>query len=219
MADTATDATTPAQTPAAPAAPAPEDLHVTPNELAGGPRRDLKIVLAGFGGQGILFAGKLIAYAGLEDGRELSWLPSYGPEMRGGTASCNVTLADEPIGSPLIQDPDVLVAMNQPSLDKFAPQVQPGGIIVANTTLCPDLASAQAREADGVAVYALPATQLAEDSGLKGLANIICVGKLWGLTHFCPAPALESGLRHCVPARKQHLLAPNFRALQMGIEG
>ena len=91
-------------------------------------RRELKIILAGFGGQGILFAGKLIAYAGLEDGRELSWLPSYGPEMRGGTASCNVTLSDDPIGSPLIQDPNVLVAMNQPSLDKFASEVEPGGV-------------------------------------------------------------------------------------------
>lgn len=181
-------------------------------------RRELKVILAGFGGQGILFAGKLIAYAGLEDGRELSWLPSYGPEMRGGTASCNVTLSDEPIGSPLIQDPDVLIAMNQPSLDKFAPVVEPGGVIVVNTTLAPNTASADARKADGVEVYALPATQMAEDAGLKGLANIICAGKLWGVTHFCTPAALEAGLAHCVPPRKQHLLEPNKRALQMGIE-
>lgn len=189
-----------------------------PADADGIGRRELKIILAGFGGQGILFAGKLIAYAGLEDGRELSWLPSYGPEMRGGTASCNVTLSDDPIGSPLIQDPNVLVAMNQPSLDKFASEVEPGGVIVVNTTLAPDLSAAEARRADGVEVYALPATQMAEDAGLAGLANIICAGKLWSVTHFCTPDALQAGLAHCVPPRKAHLLEPNKRALQLGAQ-
>ena len=100
---------------------------------------ELRIVLAGFGGQGVLFAGKVAAYAGLIDDREVSWLPSYGPEMRGGTANCSVTLSDEPIGSPLVTAPDVLVALNQPSYDKFVDAVRPGGVIVADTSMIADM--------------------------------------------------------------------------------
>ena len=92
--------------------------------------RELQLVLAGFGGQGVLFAGKVVASAGLLEDRELSWLPSYGPEMRGGTANCSVTLSDNPIGSPLIMEPNALIAMNQPSFDKFIETVVPGGIVV-----------------------------------------------------------------------------------------
>ena len=92
--------------------------------------KDLNIVFAGFGGQGILFAGKVVAYAGLIEGRELSWLPSYGPEMRGGTANCSICLSDEPIGSPLVTNPNVLIAMNRPSLDKFVNEVEPGDVFL-----------------------------------------------------------------------------------------
>ena len=95
--------------------------------------RSLNIVLAGFGGQGVLFAGKLIAYAGLIEDREVSWMPSYGPEMRGGTANCSVTLSDKPIGSPLITRPSALIALNQPSFDKFIDNVEEGGIVVVDT--------------------------------------------------------------------------------------
>lgn len=179
-------------------------------------RRELKIVLAGFGGQGVLFAGKLIAFSGLIDQRQLSWMPSYGPEMRGGTANCSVTLSDEPIGSPMVLEPDALIALNQPSLDKFVNAVEPGGIIIANTTLCPELEEAHAREKDGVRVIELPATSLAEEHGLKGLGNILCVGRLWYETHFCPAEVLLDGLKRCIPARKAHLLEPNIQALQIG---
>ncbi|MEE8717362.1 MAG: 2-oxoacid:acceptor oxidoreductase family protein [Coriobacteriales bacterium] len=192
-----------------------EPADVTPAEK-GAPRRELRMVFAGFGGQGILFAGKLIAYAGLEDDRQLSWMPSYGPEMRGGTASCSVTLSDEPIGSPLVLEPDVLVALNQPSLEKYAPRVEPGGIVIANTTLCPDLSCAEARATDGVTTIGIPATELAEANGMKGLANIICVGRLWAATRLCPWDKLQLGLEHCVPPRKAHLLEPNRRALRMG---
>ena len=97
--------------------------------------KDLNIVFAGFGGQGILFAGKVVAYAGLIEGRELSWLPSYGPEMRGGTANCSICLSDEPIGSPLVTNPNVLIAMNRPSLDKFVNEVEPGGTILLDSSL------------------------------------------------------------------------------------
>lgn len=178
----------------------------------------VKFVLAGFGGQGILFAGKLIANTALVEDREVSWLPSYGPEMRGGTANCSVTLSDEPIGSPLVLDPDVLMAMNQPSLDKFRASVVPGGLIVADSTMVPSLPGA-GEAAEGVRVVPVPATALAEQNGLKGLANIILVGRIWAETRFCGREALESALRACVPARKQHLLEPNLCALQMGIDG
>lgn len=177
----------------------------------------IKIVLAGFGGQGVLFAGKLIANTALVEDREVSWLPSYGPEMRGGTANCSVTLSDEPIGSPLVVEPDALVAMNQPSLDKFVDAVEPGGVIVVDSTMVPRV-PADADLPEGTRVFEVPATALAEEHGLKGLANIILVGKLWAETKFCSREALEDALRHCVPPRKQHLLEPNLRALQMGIE-
>ncbi|MBR2835450.1 MAG: 2-oxoacid:acceptor oxidoreductase family protein [Coriobacteriales bacterium] len=177
-----------------------------------------RIVLAGFGGQGILFAGKLIAYAGLIEDREVSWLPSYGPEMRGGTANCSVTVATEPIGSPLVLDPNVLVAMNQPSLDKFVDTVVPGGFIIADSTMVPNIPDAASLANPGITVYAIPATELAEKNDLKGLANIILAGKLWECTHFCERETLSAALAKCVPPRKQHLLEPNERALQLGIE-
>lgn len=135
--------------------------------------KDLNIVFAGFGGQGILFAGKVVAYAGLIEGRELSWLPSYGPEMRGGTANCSICLSDEPIGSPLVTNPNVLIAMNSPSLDKFVNEVEPGGTILLDSSLIDERV-----ERDDVTVFYVPASKLAEENGLKGLANIILVGKL-----------------------------------------
>lgn len=130
--------------------------------------KDLNIVFAGFGGQGILFAGKVVAYAGLIEGRELSWLPSYGPEMRGGTANCSICLSDEPIGSPLVTNPNVLIAMNRPSLDKFVNEVEPGGTILLDSSLIDERV-----ERDDVTVFYVPASKLAEENGLKGLANII----------------------------------------------
>ena len=148
--------------------------------------KDLNIVFAGFGGQGILFAGKVVAYAGLIEGRELSWLPSYGPEMRGGTANCSICLSDEPIGSPLVTNPNVLIAMNRPSLDKF------------------------------VNVFYVPASKLAEENGLKGLANIILVGKLRKELAFCTEETLDKALQKCIPARKADMLGFNRKALKIG---
>lgn len=174
--------------------------------------KPLNLLLAGFGGQGILFAGKLVAYAGLIEGRELSWLPSYGPEMRGGTANCSVCLADEPIGSPLVLEPDVLVAMNQPSLDKFMGGVVPGGKVILDSTMCTRIP-----ERDDVTIYPVPATQLAEDNDLKGLASVILVGKLLREIGFCDPMALDSAIAKSVSAKKQHLLAANRRAFEIGM--
>ena len=174
---------------------------------------EMRIVFAGFGGQGLLFAGKVVAYAGLIDDLEVSWLPSYGPEMRGGTANCSVTLSEEPIGSPLIMDPNVLIAMNQPSLLKFEPEVTAGGKIFVDTSLVNRLP-----ERDDVEVFALEATNMAEDAELKGLANIVLVGKMLKETGFCSIETIEAAIRKAVPARKAALVDKNLQALKIGME-
>ena len=175
--------------------------------------RNLDVVLAGFGGQGVLFAGKLIAYAGLLEGREVSWLPSYGPEMRGGTANCSVCLSDDPIGSPLVTSPNALVAMNQPSLDKFEGSVVEGGVAVVDSTLVQ-----RVPEIPGVRMRALPATAMAEEAGFKKLANIILAGKLYAETSFCEEETLWKAMEKCVPARKAAMLEMNKQALKLGME-
>lgn len=173
---------------------------------------ETRIVIAGFGGQGALFAGKLISYAGLIEGREVSWLPSYGPEMRGGTANCSVTLADDPIGSPLVTEPNVLIAMNQPSFDKFIGTVAPGGIVVADSSLVPNII-----EPEGVRVCAIPAQEIAEEAGFKGLGNVVLVGKLFAETGFCSPETLDAAMAKCVPARKAAMLENNREALKLGM--
>lgn len=172
----------------------------------------LNILLAGFGGQGILFAGKLIAYAGLIEGRQLSWLPSYGPEMRGGTANCSVCLSDDPIGSPLVLEPDILIAMNQPSLDKFIDDVVPGGTVIVDSTMI-----AKVPEREGIRVFRVPATRLAEEAGFKGLANVILVGKLLREIGFCCPEALDEAIVKSVPPKRAAQLEPNRKALAIGM--
>ena len=174
---------------------------------------EMRIVFAGFGGQGLLFAGKVVAYAGLIDDRQVSWLPSYGPEMRGGTANCSVTVSDEPIGSPLIMNPNVLVTMNQPSLLKFEADVTPGGIALVDTSLITRLP-----ERDDISVFPLEATNMAEDAGLKGLANIVLVGKMLKETQFCTPETIEAAIRKAVPPRKAALIEKNLNALKLGME-
>lgn len=173
--------------------------------------KDLNMVFAGFGGQGVLFAGKVVAYAGLIEGRELSWLPSYGPEMRGGTANCSVCLSDEAIGSPLVTNPNVLVAMNRPSLEKFVNEVEPGGVILLDSSLI----DVQV-ERDDVTTYYVPASTLAEENGLKGLANIILVGKLFKEVGFCSEETLDKALQKCITARKASMLDFNRKAIEIG---
>ena len=173
---------------------------------------EYNMIFAGFGGQGILFSGKVVAYAGLLAEKEVSWLPSYGPEMRGGTANCSVCLSDAAIGSPLVTEPDVLVAMNGPSFDKFISTVVPGGCVIIDSTLverdCPR---------DDVKLFSVPATQLSVDEGLEGLANMILLGKLLAETKFVPEATVEQSLKKCVPASKAHLLEPNLRAIRLGM--
>ena len=170
------------------------------------------ILLAGFGGQGILFAGKVAAYSGLMDGKEVSWLPSYGPEMRGGTANCSVCISDDPICSPLILNPDALLVMNKPSYDKFIHKVQPGGVAVVDATLISDR-----EEIEGVKTCYVEATRLAEENDQQGLANIILLGKVLKECGFASLEAVKKGIEKSVPARKQHLVEPNFRAIELGM--
>ena len=174
--------------------------------------RDFNMVLAGFGGQGILFAGKVIAYGGLNDGKEISWLPSYGPEMRGGTANCSVCISDKTIGSPLVVTPDVLIALNLPSFEKFIDTVKPGGTVIIDSFLINKKV-----EREDVNVFYVPATKLAEENVIKGLANIILVGKLFKETGFCTEEALYKAIEKCVPARKANMLEFNKKALEIGM--
>ena len=170
-------------------------------------------LFSGFGGQGILFAGKFLAYKGLLEDRQVSWLPSYGPEMRGGTASCSVILSDEPVGSPIVTRPDVLVAMNLPSLDKFESAVAPGGIIFVDSTLVE-----RKVERTDVTTYYLPATKMAGDNGLGNLANMIIVGKLLSVLGEYDADGIATTLGKVISARKANLLDVNRTALQLGAD-
>lgn len=174
--------------------------------------KEFTSVLAGFGGQGILFMGKVLAYAGLVEGKEVSWLPSYGPEMRGGTANCSVTISSEPIGSPLVLEPNILVAMNLPSYEKFINAVKPGGKVFLDSSLI------EAKvERDDVDVYYVPATAMAEENNLKGLGNIILVGKLFKETGFCSFEALKKGIEKSVPPKKANLIEANVKAVELGM--
>lgn len=173
---------------------------------------EFNFLLAGFGGQGILFAGKVIAYSGLIDAREVSWLPSYGPEMRGGTANCSVCLSEQTIGSPLVTEPTGFIAMNLPSYDKFIGSVAKGGIAIIDSSLIE-----KTTDRDDIKAFYVPATKLAEENGLKGLANIILIGKLWKETQFCSREALDAGVKKCVPPKKAHLIDSNIKALELGM--
>lgn len=174
---------------------------------------DLNVLFAGFGGQGILFAGKVMAYASLMEGKELSWLPSYGPEMRGGTASCSVCISDSTIGSPLVVNPDVLVAMNLPSLEKFENDVVPGGTIIIDSSIV----KKEVARTD-VKVIRIDASRIAEENGLKGEANMVILGRLFKETGFCTAENLDLGLQKSIPAKKANLLDSNRKAISLGSE-
>ncbi len=170
-----------------------------------------EILIAGFGGQGVLFAGKFLAYKGLLENRQLSWLPSYGPEMRGGTANCSVILSDEAVGSPIVSKPDVLIAMNLPSLDKFENDVVPGGTIFVESTL---ISRKIAR--DDVKVFYVPATELAKSIGAPTLANMVMVGKFIRESGAVSYENLEAALKKVVSARHADLLDINLKAINTG---
>ena len=170
-----------------------------------------QILIAGFGGQGILFSGKFIAYKGLVEELQVSWLPSYGPEMRGGTANCNVILSDDPVGSPIITTPDVLIAMNAPSLQKYVNTVVASGQIYVDSSLI-DVKV----ERNDVQVFYIPSTQMAKDNGIGTLANMIIVGHLLENHPELSFDGVEAVVESLVPAKKAALKELNMKALNLG---
>lgn len=172
-----------------------------------------QILIAGFGGQGILFAGKFLAYKGLMEDLQVSWLPSYGPEMRGGTANCNVILSDSPVGSPIITAPDTLIAMNLPSLMKYVDTVVPGGQIYLDSSLI----DAKVTRND-VDVFYIPATQMAKDNQIATLANMIILGNVLENHPQLSFNGTEAVVQKLVPPTKAALIELNMKALQLGKE-
>ncbi len=170
-----------------------------------------EIVFSGFGGQGALFAGQLVAYAAMDEGLHVTWIPSYGPEMRGGTAHCTVIIADDAIGSPLVRHPGAVLAMNQPSFDKYEPILQPGGLLVVNASL-----TTRAPERADVRVLMVPANAIAESLGNPRLANLVLTGALLAATGALSLEAVDRALEAHLPERHRKWLAANRQALRAG---
>ena len=171
-----------------------------------------QVLIAGFGGQGILFAGKYHAYAGLLQGQNVSWLPSYGPEMRGGTANCSVILSDTQVGSPIVGRPDILIAMNLPSLEKYENEVPAGGCIFVDSSLVK-----RPVKRDDVKVFPIPATTISTEKGYDTLANMILMGHVIAHTHVIPDEMIRPAMQKVVSARHADLLEKNIEALNLGV--
>jgi 2-oxoglutarate ferredoxin oxidoreductase subunit gamma len=171
-----------------------------------------EVIISGFGGQGALFAGQLLAYAGMYEGRQVTWIPSYGPEMRGGTAHCIVILSDEPIGSPIIRNPSIAVVLNPDSMDKYEPLVTPGGILVVNTSL---VRRKSART--DITVVEVPANDLARELGNVRVLNIVLLGALLATRELVKPESLKMAMEKEIPAHRKQIVEPNKRALDRGI--
>jgi len=172
-----------------------------------------EIIIAGFGGQGVLFAGQVLAYAAMDLGKEVTWIPSYGPEMRGGTANCTVVIADEEIGSPLVQNPPAAIALNLPSYDKYEPLIQEGGVLVVNASMV----DRHAKREDITTIY-VHANEIAEEIGDRKLTNMVVVGALLAKLPEISLEAVEAALKAHLPERHHKLLPKNYEALKRGYE-
>jgi 2-oxoglutarate ferredoxin oxidoreductase subunit gamma len=170
-----------------------------------------ELIIAGFGGQGVLFAGQLLSYAAMDAGKEVTWIPSYGPEMRGGTANCTVIIADEEIGSPLVRHPKAAIAMNLPSLDKCEAMVITGGVLVVNSSMVNRLI-----KRTDLRTVIIPASDIAESLGDKRMTNMVLLGGLLVNLPLLPIEALEKALEQHLPARHHRLLSLNYKALRQG---
>ncbi len=172
-----------------------------------------EIIISGFGGQGVLFTGQLLSYTAMDLNLEVTWFPSYGPEMRGGTANCTVIISDEEIGAPVVQNPAIAVAMNIPSLDKYEPVIKPGGLLVVNSSMIDRKVSRS-----DIQVLELPATQMAEALGNKKMTNMILLGALLKKLPVIPVEAVQKSLEAHLPERHKKLLELNLKALQAGAD-
>ena len=172
-----------------------------------------EVFLAGFGGQGVMFAGQVLSYAAMDIGKEVTWIPSYGPEMRGGTANCTVVIADEEIGSPLVQNPPAVIIMNLPSLDKYEPIVKPGGVLVVNSSMVDRDVSRS-----DITWVSIPCNEIAEEAGDRRMANVVATGALLALLPVLTLEDIESALTAHMPGRHKDLLTKNVEALKRGAE-
>ena len=174
--------------------------------------KEFSLIISGFGGQGVLSAGKLVATAGLIEDKEVSWLPSYGPEMRGGTANCSVIISDELIGSPLLNDCNALIALNLPSLEKFEPFVKNGGMIIIDSSLI----HAKAKRED-IEFLAIPASEIASDMGNMTFAGIVLLGALSHKSGSFTRDSFEEALREVLPSKHHHLIPQEMEAFDKGM--
>jgi 2-oxoglutarate ferredoxin oxidoreductase subunit gamma len=170
-----------------------------------------EITIAGFGGQGVLFGGQLLAYAGMDEGKNVTWIPSYGPEMRGGTANCTTVISDEEIGSAFVHYPTAVIAMNRPSLDKYEDKVKPGGVLIVNATMLD-----RAVNRKDVRVVEVDAGVIAERIGDTRMTNMVLLGALLANVPVLPLSAIENALKAHLPERHQRLLPKNYEALREG---
>jgi 2-oxoglutarate ferredoxin oxidoreductase subunit gamma len=171
------------------------------------------IIIAGFGGQGVLFAGQLLAHAALEADKHVTWFPSYGPEMRGGTAHCTVVISDEPIGSPLVRHPNIVIAMNLPSVEKYRARVAAGGLFLINSSLVE-----QPGKRAEIHTLLIPANQIAQHHGSEKVATVVMLGALLAVQPILPVATLKNAIERRLPKRHHHLLATNLAALEGGFD-
>jgi len=173
--------------------------------------KETSIIISGFGGQGTLFAGQVLAYAALDNGLNVTWIPSYGPEMRGGTASCTVIISKEEIGSPLVRNPDISLVLNLPSLDKYEPLTKAGGSLIANSSLIN-----RGLERDDLKNLYIPANEIAEEIGLSRMANMVMIGGMLRLNPVLPLEVVKQALAEHIPERHRKTLPMNFNAMERG---
>ncbi len=172
-----------------------------------------EIIIAGFGGQGVLFGGQVLAYAAMDAGKEVTWIPSYGPEMRGGTANCTVVIADEEIGSPFVEHPPLAIALNLPSFDKYEEELQSGGTLVVNKSMVD-----RGAKRDDIHVLLVPCNDIAEEIGDKKMLNMIAIGALLTALPELTMDDVRKSLELHIPARHRDLLEKNLEALKRGWE-
>ncbi len=172
---------------------------------------ETSIIISGFGGQGALFAGQLLAYAAMDCDRQVTWIPSYGPEMRGGTAHCTVIISDDPIGSPLVERPDVAVVLNGPSYEKYEPLVLPEGLLVVNSSIVEE----HSLRTD-IDIISVPAIEIAQEMGSAKMMNVALLGAMLAKRPILELATLQQALRDHLPASKAHLLENNLQVLGRG---
>lgn len=170
-----------------------------------------EVIISGFGGQGALFAGQLLTYAGMDEGRMVTWIPSYGPEMRGGTAHCTVIISDEPIGSPIIYHPSSCIVLNPASMEKYEPLVKPAGILVVNSSLVQSTS-----QRGDIQVFYVPANELANELGSTKIANMVLLGAMLEANPIVHIESVKKALDEHIPEHRRHIIEPNKRALDQG---